>query len=214
MMTIAILALQGAFFEHQQMFEKLGAATCLIRNLNDWQALLSSSSTESLALCLPGGESTAMMKIMHDEGLLEPIRNAIRNGLPTFGTCAGMILLDKQHLDCMDITVRRNAYGRQLGSFHIMGDFRGITDEAKGQLPMTFIRAPYIERCGQQVEVLAMHDGHIIAARQVHMLVCSFHPELTTDTRIHQFFLSITEEKALHAPAARPKSSERLMEMK
>lgn len=192
-MKIAILALQGAFFEHQQMFGKLGAETCLIRNLNDWQAFVS-GEREGLGLCLPGGESTAMMKIMNDEGLLAPIRQAIVDGLPTFGTCAGMILLDDQHLRCMDVTVLRNAYGRQLGSFHALGSFKGITDGDTSErlLPMTFIRAPYIERCGKEVEVLSVLDDHIIAARQGRMLVCSFHPELTDDTRVHQYFLTLS----------------------
>ena len=186
-MRIAILALQGAFFEHQQMLQKLGVETFLIRNIADWEQ-------PKDGLILPGGESTAMMKILHDEGLLEPVRQEIMNGLPTFGTCAGMILLDDKHLGCMDITVLRNAYGRQLGSFHTLHAFKGITSpelEPKGDLPMTFIRAPYIERCGEGVEVLSVLDDHIIAARQRNMLVCSFHPELTDDTRVHQYFLDM-----------------------
>lgn len=191
---IAILALQGAFLEHQQMLQKLGVETCLIRNLSDWQLFIGQRSEgEKLGLIIPGGESTAMMKIMHDEALFEPVRQEILAGLPVFGTCAGMILLDDQHLRCIDITVRRNAYGRQLGSFHAIHSFKGITGNAlsePGDLPMTFIRAPYIERCGDAVEVLSILDGHPIAARQGRMLVCSFHPELTDDTRVHQLFLS------------------------
>lgn len=188
---IAILALQGAFAEHQQMLQRLGVESVLIRNLADWQQYMDNDeSTEwehKKGLILPGGESTAMMKIMRDERLIQPVTDAINSGLPVFGTCAGMIMLDDKHLGCMDITVRRNAYGRQLGSFYAEHDFKGI-----GTVPMTFIRAPYIERCGDGVEVLSVLDGNIIAARQRNMLVCSFHPELNDDTRIHQMFLKLT----------------------
>lgn len=178
-MRIAVLALQGAFAEHQQMLQRLGVETFLVRNLADW-------NEPKDALILPGGESTTMMKIMHDENLFEPIQREIRNGLPTFGTCAGMILLDDQHLGCMDATVKRNAYGRQLGSFYAEHDFKGI-----GTVPMTFIRAPYIDRCGDDVEQLAVVDGHIVAVRQRNILATAFHPELNTDTRIHEFFLNM-----------------------
>lgn len=180
-MTIGILALQGAFFEHQQTLQRLGVDSFLIRNLADWQK-------SKDGLIIPGGESTAMMKIMADEELVAPIQAAIRNGLPVFGTCAGMILLDDKHLGCMDITVLRNAYGRQLGSFQTDHDVQGI-----GNVPMVFIRAPYIEHCGDGVEVLSTLDSHVIAARQKNMLACSFHPELTDDTRIHEFFLRMVK---------------------
>lgn len=182
---IAVLALQGAFAEHQQMLQRLGVESVLIRNLNDWNDFLAMDCKEK-RLILPGGESTAMMKIMHDEALLEPIRDAIRGGMPTFGTCAGMILLDDQHLECMDITVKRNAYGRQLGSFSTEHHVEGI-----GMVPMTFIRAPYVERCGADVQVLSVLDSHVIAVRQGNMLACSFHPELTSDVSIHRFFLNL-----------------------
>ena len=176
---VAVLALQGAFAEHQQMLRRLGIESYLVRNLADWQR-------PKDALILPGGESTAMMRILRDEGLFDPIREAILGGLPVFGTCAGLILLDRDHLNTMDIRVRRNAYGRQLGSFHAEAEFRGI-----GSVPMTFIRAPYIEETGPEVEVLSVVDGHIIAARQGRQLVTAFHPELDDDTRIHQYFLSL-----------------------
>ncbi|MBO7069610.1 MAG: pyridoxal 5'-phosphate synthase glutaminase subunit PdxT [Bacteroidaceae bacterium] len=178
-MKIGILALQGAFEEHRQMLERLGVMSVLVRNLNDWQQPMD-------GLILPGGESTAMMKIMKDEALMEPVRKAIRDGLPVLGTCAGMILLDDKHLGCMDITVKRNAYGRQLGSFQTIYNIKGI-----GEVPMVFIRAPYIERNGNGVEVLSVLDGHVIAACQQNMLVCSFHPELTEDTSIHRYWLSV-----------------------
>lgn len=192
-MTVAVLALQGAFFEHQQMLRRLGVDCVLIRNLEDWCNYYSLQfEGESKALIIPGGESTAMMKIIRDEGLFNPIRDAICDGLPVFGTCAGMIMLDDVHLGTMNIHVLRNAYGRQLGSFFTLGQVEGITDQPNQlqPLPMTFIRAPYIESCGEGVEVLSVVDGHIVAARQKNMLVCSFHPELNDDLRFHKFFLS------------------------
>lgn len=185
-MIIAILALQGAFIEHQQMLTRLGVDSFLVRNLNDWQR-------HKDGLILPGGESTAMLRILNDEGLMEPIHEAIVNGLPVFGTCAGMILLAKEvdndsraRLATMDIIVRRNAYGRQLGSFHTEAPCKSL-----GDIPMTFIRAPYIVSTGEGVEVLATVDGNIVAARQDRQLVCSFHPELDPDTRFHAWFCAM-----------------------
>lgn len=180
-MKIAILALQGAFAEHQQMLQKLGVESFLVRNLADWQQ-------QKDGLIIPGGESTAMMRIIRDEELFEPVRDAIRGGLPVFGTCAGLIMLDGEHLGTMDITVRRNAYGRQLGSFYVESEFEGI-----GTVPMTFIRAPYIEKVEDGVDVLSVIDGHIVAARQGKQLVTSFHPELNDDTRIHEYWIKNIE---------------------
>lgn len=182
-MKIGILALQGAFLEHEQMLEHLGVETFEIRNINDWQQPFD-------GLILPGGESTAMMRVMKDESLFEPIQKAIRNGLPVFGTCAGMILLDDKHLNCMDITVKRNAYGRQLGSFQTLYNIKGI-----GDVKMVFIRAPYVERVGNEVEVLSTLDDHVIAVRQKNMLACSFHPELTEDISIHRYWLETINVK-------------------
>ncbi len=188
MERVAILALQGAFAEHQQMLQRLGAETVLIRNLEDWNRFLSvgGDGVGMSGLVIPGGESTAMMRIIRDEALFEPVREAILSGMPVFGTCAGLIMLDGGHLDTMDIKVRRNAYGRQLGSFHTVSEFRGI-----GPVPMTFIRAPYIESVSDGVEVLSVVDGHIVAAQQGNQLVTAFHPELDGDTRIHEYFLSM-----------------------
>lgn len=187
-MTLAILALQGAFVEHQQMLRSIGVDALLIRNLEDWNRYLAlhqhDGQFQHAGLILPGGESTAMMRILRDEQLLDPIRNAIRQGLPTFGTCAGMILLDDQHLDVMDITVLRNAYGRQLGSFYTEHECQPF-----GVIPMTFIRAPYIQRAGQDVQILSVLDGHIIAARQGHILATSFHPELNDNPSLHRYFI-------------------------
>ena len=188
MERVAILALQGAFAEHQQMLQRLGAETVLIRNLEDWNRFLpvGGDGVGMSGLVIPGGESTAMMRIIRDEALFEPVREAILSGMPVFGTCAGLIMLDGGHLGTMDIKVRRNAYGRQLASFHTVSEFRGI-----GPVPMTFIRAPYIESVSDGVEVLSVVDGHIVAAQQGNQLVTAFHPELDGDTRIHEYFLSM-----------------------
>ena len=195
-MKIAILALQGAFAEHEQMLQSLEIETVLIRNLEDWSEFrslpLGGDGGGLCGLIIPGGESTSMMRIMKDEGLFEPIREAILSGLPVLGTCAGLIMLDRNHLDVMDITAKRNAYGRQLGSFNYEGEFKGI-----GKVPMTFIRAPYIEEAGPKVEILATIEGKAVAARQKNMLVTAFHPELTDDTSIHELFLKMVAETSL-----------------
>ena len=134
---------------------------------------------------IPGGESTAMMRIMKDEGLFEPLRKAILDGLPVLGTCAGLIMLDRNHLGVMDITSRRNAYGRQLGSFHTEGDFATL-----GRVPMSFIRAPSIERVGNGVTVLSEFNGKPTAVLQGKQLALAYHPELLSDHRILQWFLN------------------------
>ena len=177
-MKIAVLALQGAFAEHEQMFEKMGVETFEVRNRAQWRQ-------HKDGLVLPGGESTTMMRLLQDLGLEEAIRNDIASGLPVFGTCAGLILLDRVHLCTMDIVARRNAYGRQLGSHRCMGRFKGIDTS----VPMTFIRAPYIEQAGDGVEVLSEEQGHVVAARQGNQLVTAFHPELDRDTSVHRYFV-------------------------
>ncbi len=189
---LAVLALQGAFAEHADMLQRLGYSVMEIRNLADWQLFTADAPADyrHYGLLMPGGESTAMMKIMSDEGLLVPLKQALEAGMAVFGTCAGLILLDRQHLGVMNITARRNAYGRQLGSFFTHGAVKDVADD----LPMTFIRAPYISETGEGVDVLAEHDGHIVAARQGHMLVTAFHPELNSDTRLHEYFLHIVEQ--------------------
>ena len=179
-MRIAVLALQGAFAEHEQMLHRLGVDTFEVRQFADWQQ-------PKDGLIIPGGESTTQSKLLRELGLFEPIRKDIRAGLPVFGTCAGLILLSPMHLDTMAIDVQRNAYGRQLGSFHATAPVVGIGDD----VPMTFIRAPYINKVlVPECEVLAQVDGHIVAARQGRQLVTAFHPELDDDTRIHELFLS------------------------
>ena len=179
-MRIAVLALQGAFAEHEQMLHRLGVDTFEVRQFADWQQ-------PKNGLIIPGGESTTQSKLLRELGLFEPIRKDILAGLPVFGTCAGLILLSPMHLDTMAIDVQRNAYGRQLGSFHATAPVAGIGDD----VPMTFIRAPYINQVlSPECEVLAQVDGHIVAARQGRQLVTAFHPELDDDTRIHELFLS------------------------
>lgn len=185
-MRIAVMALQGAFIEHERRLEALGAETFEVRQQADW-------SQPKDGLVLPGGESTTQLKLLADLGLLEPVRRDILAGLPVFGTCAGLILLAKDvegeefdRLSTMDIRVRRNAYGRQLGSFATEQEFKGV-----GRVPMTFIRAPYIESVSGEAQALAVVNGHIVAARQGSQLVTAFHPELNDDPAIHRYFLSI-----------------------
>ena len=180
-MKVAVLALQGAFIEHEQVLQRLGVETVEIRQLKDWQQPID-------ALILPGGESTVQMRLLKELGLLEPIRQAIADGMPVLGTCAGMILLSQGYLGTMHIRVRRNAYGRQLGSFHTTGSVEGIGDD----VPMTFIRAPYIEEVlSADCQPIAQVDGHIVAARQGNQIATAFHPELDSDTRLHQLLISL-----------------------
>ena len=188
-MKIGILALQGAFVEHEKVLAKLGVESVELRNLEDFQQ----HRGELSGLILPGGESTAMGKLLRDQQMLLPIREAILNGLPVFGTCAGLILLARQitsqeesHLATMDIVVERNAYGRQLGSFYTEAECKGV-----GKIPMTFIRGPIISSVGEDVEVLAIVNNQIVAAQEKNMLVTSFHPELTNDLRLHQYFMNM-----------------------
>lgn len=179
MKRIAVLALQGAFAEHAQTLRRLGVETFEVRQLRDWLQ-------PKDGLILPGGESTVQMHLLRQLALLEPIRAAMCDGLPAFGTCAGMILLSQGYLGAMDISVRRNAYGRQLGSFHTAGAVEGVGND----VPMTFIRAPYIEEVlSDRCQTLATVDGHVVAARQGRLLATAFHPELTGDDRMHRYFI-------------------------
>ena len=188
-MKIGISALQGAFVEHEKVLTELGVESIELRNLEDFQHHQSDLS----GLILPGGESTAMGKLLRDQNMLLPLREAILNGLPVFGTCAGLILLARQitsqeesHLATMDIVVERNAYGRQLGSFYTEADCKGV-----GKISMTFIRGPIINEVGKGVDVLAVVNNQIVAAQEKNMLVTSFHPELTNDLRLHQYFINM-----------------------
>ena len=193
-MKIGILALQGAFAEHERVLERLGVKNVELRNLEDFQKY----QKELSGLILPGGESTTMGKLLRDQDMLLPIREAILSGLPVFGTCAGLILLakeitsqDESHLGTMAMVVERNAYGRQLGSFYTEAECKGV-----GKIPMTFIRGPIISSVGEDVEVLAIVDNQIVAAQEKNMLVTSFHPELNDDVRLHQYFINMCKEKS------------------
>ena len=187
-MQIGVLALQGAFIEHEQMLSQLGVSSFEIRQEKD----LDNSFD---GLIIPGGESTVQGKLLHELNLFDKIKENIENGLPVFGTCAGLLLLAKNiendsrsHLATMDITAVRNAYGRQLGSFFTEEKFEGI-----GKIPMTFIRAPYIESVQEDTKILAETGGHIIAARQKNQLVTAFHPELTSDLSVHEYFIDMVK---------------------
>ena len=185
-MTVAVLALQGAFAEHEEMLKKLGVEHFQIRQKRDLERPFD-------ALILPGGESTVIGKLLRDEGMFEEIRTRIQDGLPVFGTCAGMILLAEKVegggpcLGTMQIQVKRNAYGRQLGSFYT----EEVFGEMKEPVPMTFIRAPYVEKVWGNAQALAEVNGHIVAVRQGNQLVTAFHPELNQDVRIHEYFLKL-----------------------
>ncbi len=183
---VGVLALQGAFIEHIRHLQSLNVEAFEIRKKSDLQQPFD-------GLVLPGGESTTMGLLLNELDLFNDIKSKIDAGMPTFGTCAGMILLAKEianssvsYFKAIDIVVKRNAYGRQLGSFYTEAEFKGI-----GTIPMTFIRAPYIESIGQGVEVLSEVDGHIVAAREKHILVTSYHPELTADNRVHRYFVDM-----------------------
>lgn len=185
-MKIGVLALQGAFIEHCKILSELGADSFEIRQKKDIE-------TSFDGLILPGGESTVIGKLLRELDLFEPLREKIIGGLPVFGTCAGLLLLAKTiendnrtHFATMDITAKRNAYGRQLGSFYTEAQFGVI-----GKIPMTFIRAPYISKVGEKAVSLAVVDQKVVAARQNNMLVTSFHPELNNDLSVHRYFLSM-----------------------
>ena len=181
---IGVLAVQGAFAEHRTALEKLGVETFEIRQLRDLEQ-------DFDGLILPGGESTVQGKLLHDLGLFEPLHERIESGLPTLGTCAGLILLAEKlsndghtYFATTPVTVERNAYGRQLGSFYTEENFEGI-----GKIPMTFIRAPLIQRASQDVQILATVQNQIVAVRYKNQLAISFHPELNSDLRVHQYFV-------------------------
>ena len=185
-MKIAVLAVQGAFAEHIDRMRKLGVDCVELRQAEDLERSFD-------GLILPGGESTVQGKLLRDLHMIAPLRDRIREGLPVLGTCAGLILLaekivDEEHtyLGTLPVRVKRNAYGRQLGSFHTEQEMKGI-----GTVPMTFIRAPYVEAAGNGVDTLASVDGKIAAVRYVNQIGVAFHPELDGDDRIHKLFLSL-----------------------
>lgn len=188
-MKIAVLALQGAFIEHENVLKKLGVDCFEIRQKKD-------ALQDFDGLIIPGGESTTQGKLLKELDLYDVLKEKIETGLPVFGTCAGLIMLakkivndDKVHFGTMDIEVVRNAYGRQLGSFNQTNKFNNY------DYPMVFIRAPYIENVGENCEVLAVIDGKIVAARQQNQLVTAFHPELTNDAYVHEYFISMIKKR-------------------
>lgn len=185
-MTIAVSALQGAFIEHEKILEKLGVSCIELRQKEDL-------NNHYDGIILPGGESTVQGKLLRELDMFDTIKAQIKQGLPVLATCAGMILLAENidndstsHFQTIPMTVKRNAYGRQLGSFYTEEDFKGI-----GKIPMTFIRAPYVESVSDDVEVLATVDNHIVAVQYNNQIALSFHPELDPDTRIHEHFISL-----------------------
>lgn len=185
-MKIGVLALQGAVAEHVRMIEQTGAEGVAIKKAEQL--------TDMDGIIIPGGESTTIGKLMRTYRFLAPLRQFAAEGKPIFGTCAGLIILAKHivgqeevHLGLMDIEVARNAFGRQRESFETDLAFAGIADGIKA----VFIRAPLITRAGADVEVLARHEGEIVAARQGHLLAASFHPELTEDIRLHTYFANM-----------------------
>ena len=190
-MKIGVLALQGAFAEHRKMLKKLGIESFEIRKKSDLSNAVDNNDIDGLII--PGGESTVIGKLLYDLDLFDDIKKLILEGLPVFGTCAGLILLAREiendsrtYLGAMDIKVRRNAYGRQLGSFFTESEFKGV-----GVIPMTFIRAPYISSVGKNVEILSEVDGNIVAAKENNILVTSYHPELNDNLKVHEFFVEM-----------------------
>ncbi|MFZ5634239.1 MAG: pyridoxal 5'-phosphate synthase glutaminase subunit PdxT [Bacillota bacterium] len=188
-MLIGVLALQGAFREHEKMLQACG------ENIKTRQIRLPDQLEDVDGLVIPGGESTTMGKLMAEYGLLEPVRELARKGVPVFGTCAGLIMLAKDiagsnqpRLGLMDMLVERNAFGRQVDSFETDLPVAGI---GSGPFRAVFIRAPYIIKVGPGVEILARYGEKIVCARQGNLLAAAFHPELTGDKRMHQYFLKI-----------------------
>jgi 5'-phosphate synthase pdxT subunit len=173
-----VLALQGDFEAHGGILRSLGAEPVEVRIPEDLTGLD--------ALVIPGGESTVMSLGIEREGLAEPLRQLARSGTPVLGTCAGMIMLDRDHLDVLDVRTRRNAFGRQLYSFEADVHLAGITG---GPVHAVFIRAPWVAECGPGVEVLGSVDDHPVAIREGNVLAVAFHPELTGETRLHQLLL-------------------------
>ena len=187
-MKIGVLALQGAFIEHEKMLEKLGADCVELRKAENLEQ-------DFDGLVLPGGESTVQGKLLRELDMFENIKEQIEDGLPVLATCAGMILLakdieddDTKHLSTLPITVKRNAYGRQLGSFYTESDYEGL-----GEIPMTFIRAPYVAEAKPEVDVTAVVNDNIVGVEYKNQIAISFHPELDESTKIHERFLKMCE---------------------
>lgn len=188
-MRVGVLTLQGDFREHLAVLKKLGVEGCGVRTVEDLEKVD--------GLIMPGGESTTIANLLEKSGLLSEIKKRGQNGLPIYGTCAGEILLAKEitnhprsYLGLIDIAVRRNAYGRQIDSFE-----SDLNIENIGAFHAVFIRAPIIERVGPKVEVLAQQDSVPVMVQQKNILASSFHPELTNDLRIHEYFIKVIERR-------------------
>ena len=182
-LKIGVLAVQGAFIEHKRMLESLGCECVELRKKSD--------ICDIDGLVLPGGESTVQGKLLRELDMFDELKERIANGLPVLATCAGLILLashisndDNVYFGTLPVTVKRNAYGRQLGSFHTVADLKGI-----GEVPMTFIRAPYVADVSPDVDVLATVDDKIVAVKYGKQFAFSFHPELDSDYSIHKAFI-------------------------
>lgn len=188
-MRIGVLAVQGAFIEHEKVLQNMGIDTFEIRNTKDLFLNMD-------GIILPGGESTVMGKLLRELEMLEILRKRILSGLPVLATCAGLILLaekiedsESSYLATLPITVKRNAYGRQLGSFETEGVIKDI-----GKVPMKFIRAPYISNTSSGVDVIGEVDGKMIAVQYQNQIALSFHPELTGNNEIHNYFLNMIDD--------------------
>ena len=190
-MVVGVLALQGGFAAHARVLRSLGADVREVRTPDGLEGLD--------GLVIPGGESTTMTLGIEREGLADPLRELAASGTPMFGTCAGLIMLDRQHLGIMDIVARRNAFGRQVHSFEEELRFPDLEGEP---VRAVFIRAPWIEEHGAGVEILASVDGHPVAAQQGNLLAVAFHPELSDDPRLHARFLELVREAVTRRASA------------
>lgn len=189
-MTIGIVAVQGAFLEHEKILDRLGIEYAELRQKSDLDR-------EYDGLILPGGESTVQGKLLKELDMFDTLKGWIAADMPVLATCAGMILLaeklsndDKEYFRSIPMTVRRNAYGRQVGSFHTAAAFGD-----KGVIPMTFIRAPFVESAAPEAEVLSVVDGNIVGVRYKKQIALAFHPELDDDLTVHQAFIGMIENK-------------------
>jgi 5'-phosphate synthase pdxT subunit len=178
--VVGVLALQGDFEAHSRILEDLGAEPREVRTPAGLDGLD--------ALIIPGGESTTMTLGIDREGLADPLKDFVRSGKRTLGTCAGLIMLDREHLGLLDVTAERNAFGRQLHSFETDLDVRGFNG---GPMRAVFIRAPFVAEAGAGVEILAEVDGHSVAVRQDNVLAVAFHPELAGDPRLHAWLVGL-----------------------
>lgn len=188
-MKIGVLAVQGAFIEHEHIIEKIGHEVVEIRQRKDLDGID--------GIILPGGESTVQGQLLRKLDMLATIKSLIADGLPTLATCAGLILLaghidndDSVHIGTLPVTVKRNAYGRQLGSFHTTHEMKGV-----GMIPMNFIRAPYVTKCTDEVEILAQVDEKIVAVQYKNQLGLAFHPEVTDCDKVHAYFLDMCQKR-------------------